>query len=76
MGQDYTDYLEALKKCVLFDGIDENEINKILHCLQYRIVQYKKNDYAALMDQLLEGVGIVLRVKRLSSKKTLTVTGP
>lgn len=60
MSQDYTDYLDALEKCVLFDNIHEDEINKILHCLEYRIVQYKKGDYAALMDQLLEGVGIVL----------------
>lgn len=61
MSQDYTDYLDALEKCVLFDGIAEEEIKKILHCLEYRIVHYKKSDYAALMDQLLEGVGIVLR---------------
>ncbi len=60
MSYDYMDYLDALEKCVLFDGIAEEEIKKILHCLEYRIVHYNKNDYAALMDQLLEGVGIVL----------------
>jgi CRP-like cAMP-binding protein len=60
MGPDYTAYMDALKKCVLFDDIGEIEINKILHCLNYRIIQYKKNDYMILLNQKLDGVGIVL----------------
>lgn len=61
MSKDYSDYMDALEKCVLFDDINGDEIKKILHCLEYRIIQYKKNDYAALLDQLVDGVGIVLR---------------
>lgn len=60
MEQDYLDYLDSLEKCVLFDGIDETEIKKILQCLEYRIVQHKKNEYPAQIDQKLDGVGIVL----------------
>lgn len=71
MGQDYMDYLDSLEKCVLFDGIAENDIQKILHCLEYRIVQYKKNEYAALIDQKLDGVGIVLEGEAAVVKENL-----
>lgn len=52
--------MDAIKKCALFEGIEENEIQKILICLQYRLTDYKKNDYAAFSDDRLDGVGLVL----------------
>jgi CRP/FNR family transcriptional regulator, dissimilatory nitrate respiration regulator len=55
-----TDYMNAIKKCALFEGIEGEELHKILHCLQYRIAEYEKNDYAAISDNKLDGVGIVL----------------
>lgn len=61
MGPDYTAYLDALEKCALFDDIKENEIAKILHCLNYRIVPYEKNDFIIYLNQNLDGVGIVLK---------------
>ena len=54
------DYTEKIRKCPLFDGIGDEELNKILQCLSYRITEYKRNDYAVLSDEKLDGVGIVL----------------
>ncbi len=54
------DHMDAIKKCALFEGIEENEIQQILKCLQHRIADYKKNDYAAFSEDRLDGVGIVL----------------
>lgn len=66
-----TNYIDAVKKCALFEGIEEGELHQILKCLRFRIAEYKKNDYAALSDGRLEGVGIVLEGEAAVVKETL-----
>jgi CRP/FNR family transcriptional regulator, dissimilatory nitrate respiration regulator len=63
--------IEALKKCALFEGIEEGELKQILKCLQTRIVQYKKNDYAIIFEDRLDGVGIVLDGEAAVVKESL-----
>lgn len=55
-----TRFIAEIKKCALFEGLEEEELKKILNCLQYRIVEYKKNDYTAMSDEKLDGVGVLL----------------
>ena len=35
-------YSEAIKKCPLFDGIDDTELERMLHCLGAKIVEFDK----------------------------------
>ncbi len=70
MGQDCERYLDALKKCALFDGIEEEDIKQILHCLNCRITQYENNKYIVLLQQELDGVGIILRGEAAFVKET------
>ena len=37
--------IEFFKNSSLFDGIDENEIKKILNCIEYRVFTFDKNIY-------------------------------
>lgn len=66
-----TEYLKAIKSCALFEGIEDNEIRQILTCLQYRIEDYRKNDFAAMTEDRLNGVGIVLRGEAAVVKESL-----
>lgn len=66
-----TDYVKLIKKCALFNGIEETEIGQILKCLQYRIIEYKKNEYTALLDDKVNGVAILLDGEAAVVKESL-----
>lgn len=66
-----TRYMDDIKKCALFKGIEEKEIGQILECLRYRIVELKKNDYAAVSDDRYNGVGVVLGGEVAAVKESL-----
>ena len=66
-----TEHMDAIKKCALFEGIEENEILKILTCLKARVVELRKNDYAAVSDGRYEGMGIVLEGEAAIVKDSL-----
>jgi CRP-like cAMP-binding protein len=53
-------YLEKLSQTILFRGIGINDIPHVLDCLDYRIVEFKKNDYIVKINDHLSGVFVVL----------------
>ncbi|MCR4434758.1 MAG: Crp/Fnr family transcriptional regulator [Clostridiales bacterium] len=53
-------WLEVISKSTLFKGVAEEEIPRILDCLNSKVVDYKKNEYVALADEVFNGVGLVL----------------
>ena len=38
------EYLEVLRKCALFDSIDDDQLMAMLGCLGGRVKQYEKNE--------------------------------
>lgn len=53
-------YLEVLKTCMLFTDISEDDILKIVICLNSRVKKYKKDSAIMLADDMISSVGIVL----------------
>lgn len=51
---------DSISKSTLFEGISEEELPRIINCLNSKVVDYKKNEYAAIADEVFEGVGLVL----------------
>lgn len=56
---------DNLKNVPLFNGIDEIELDRILHCLGAYIKEYKKNHTVFWEDEPAEYIGIVLSGKVL-----------
>lgn len=54
------EYIEAASKSILFNGIDIEEVQHVLDCLDNKIAEYKKSDYVARIDDKFNGVGIVI----------------
>jgi CRP-like cAMP-binding protein len=53
-------YLDSVSRAILFNGIDIKDIPHILDCLDYKIIDYKKNDYVVRMNDVYYGVFIML----------------
>lgn len=53
-------YLEILKKCPLFDGIDEENLISVLDCLNARVCSYEKNRVILAEGSIAKYFGIVL----------------
>lgn len=53
-------YLERVSQTILFKGIDRKEIPHVLGCLEYKVVDFKKNDYIVKFNDHLTGVFVVL----------------
>lgn len=54
-------YILQLIKCVLFKGLDEDDILSILDKINYKIVAYKKGDIIAIEGDDCNSVGIILK---------------
>lgn len=54
-------YLELLAKCVLFRGLEQNEILDILNKVNYKIKSYNKGDVIAIEGDQCNSVGIILK---------------
>lgn len=54
------DYIAALMKTPLFNGIQKEELAAFLICLNPRIQEYDKNAYVALEGDAFTGIGCVL----------------
>ncbi len=59
----YTEWLDTLIKVRLFEGIEEDELNKMLMCLSPKIVSYKKREYLTIVGNEFSGIGVVLKGK-------------
>ncbi|MDD6648106.1 MAG: Crp/Fnr family transcriptional regulator [Firmicutes bacterium] len=53
-------YLNVLKKCTLFDGMNDEEIYVMLSCLKARVVTASKGEYIFTEGEPAKYVGIVL----------------
>ncbi len=62
-------YTEVLLKSILFEGINKEEINSMINCLDPRICTYKKNEYIALAGDRYIGVGILVNGSASISKE-------
>lgn len=56
-------YLSVLKKTVLFSGVNENEIEAMLSCLQMRKQSYKKGEYVLNQGQRWDNILILMKGK-------------
>ncbi len=54
-------YLDVLKRCTLFEKVEEENLEAILGCLGARSVPYKKNETVIAEGSPAKAVGIVLR---------------
>ena len=54
------EYFSILKKCVLFDGIDECNLNALLNCLNAKVCFYQKNQVIIAEGTPAKYFGIVL----------------
>ena len=53
-------FIGILKKCILFKGIEEDEILSMLSCLDARVVDARKGEYIFSEGEAAKYVGIVL----------------
>lgn len=53
-------YLEVLKKCPLFFGIEEENLTSMLGCIKGQIMNYEKGQYIFSEGNTPNGIGIVL----------------
>lgn len=54
------EYLEVLRKCALFDSIDDDQLMAMLGCLGGRVKQYEKNEVIIPEGMPAKYIGIVL----------------
>lgn len=55
------EYINILKKCLLFDDLTETEILNSLECLEYRTKIYKKDDIIFCTGDKISAIGLVLK---------------
>jgi len=72
-------YVEILKQTHFFYGIDEEEIEEILKCMDARYVEYEKGELVISQGSFVHDIGIVLSghgrsIKQEISGKTLIIT--
>lgn len=53
-------YLPILKKCPLFAGIGDSDLETLLDCLSASSASYEKNSFVFRMDDTVTAIGIVL----------------
>ncbi|SHI17605.1 cAMP-binding domain of CRP or a regulatory subunit of cAMP-dependent protein kinases [Sporobacter termitidis DSM 10068] len=52
--------IEAAVRSSLFSGLDSEGLQHVLNCLNYRVVNYEKNDYVVRIDEEIDGVCIMV----------------
>lgn len=53
-------YLKIVSESILFKGIDLQSIPHVLNCLDYKIADFRKNDYIVRTNSAFKGVFIIL----------------
>lgn len=76
-------YLEILKKCKLFESIEDENILKMIRCLGAKVHSYKKEqtifaegEMASHMGILLSGTVQIVRVDYYGNRSILTIIEP
>lgn len=57
------EYIPVLKKTVLFSGVQENEIESMLSCLQAKKYSFRKGEFVLTQGQRLDCIPILVRGK-------------
>lgn len=55
-----SEYISLLKKSLLFQGMDEHDIDSILKCFTARETTYKKNEFIFHYGDIVNTIGLVL----------------
>ena len=53
-------YVNALKKSALFAGIEQNEILSLLHCVDAKVLNYKKGEFVLRQGDEMEDIALLL----------------
>ena len=53
-------FIDIIKECSLFSGIEENELSSLLQCLSANYVHFNKNEFIFLSGDKVTSIGIVL----------------
>ena len=56
----FKEYINILMKTDLFNGIDEEDLITLLHCLQPKLYRYSKNDYIIMAGEEFLSIGMVV----------------
>ena len=54
------EYIEILKKTKLFAGVNGDEINSMLTCLDARLAKYKRGEYVLCEDKHLRSIAVLV----------------
>ncbi len=65
------DTLQGLKRCPLFNGLEEAEIIGLMHTVRYRINRYRKGDILAIAGSACQHADIII-----SGEMVAYITGP
>jgi hypothetical protein len=55
----YKDWIEILKDCRLFEGIDPESLNTMLGCLRPSMRNYRHREIVAICGSPFSGIGIL-----------------
>lgn len=58
---DTSNYITIMKKSPLFAGIEEKEMNTMIHCLSAAIKKYKKDEFVFRQGDTVRSLGMVLK---------------
>ncbi len=64
--------LSALKKCELFEGIEQEELKALITCIKPRIQNYERNDFVVRNGDSLDSLGIVIAGEASVFKESLS----
>ncbi|NLP44254.1 MAG: Crp/Fnr family transcriptional regulator [Peptococcaceae bacterium] len=68
----YGKWLDTIADCILFEGINSDELRSILPCLDVKIVEYKKGDYISVAGKAFNQIGLVLEGSIVLTKETVS----
>lgn len=54
------EYMEVLKRCYLFQGLEDDEINAMLTCMSARTVEAKRGTYLLSSGEQTGSIGVIL----------------
>lgn len=53
-------WMKVLSKCALFKGINPEDLNIVLECLNPKVISYDKNEPVSVFGERFSGLGVVL----------------
>ncbi len=56
----FNKWMAVLSKCALFKGINPEDLNIVLSCLNPKVISYGKNEWVTVSGEKFSGLGVVL----------------